>query len=254
MLTMDPWFGTATIVFTGNYLVGPQAKQVVSLLCTLRMSHPSPIFLAGPLDLAAAAYLGLLNNLELQVALLAEGSTWAQTHADVFTSYGVSTGSAADLVHAMPPEHGEFLSNLAVSIKHADMILTAMPATEFAPDASTSSFASDLLELPHPLPDESLIEAAEARQMPAMARGSGAAVEGGSQIRDTVVPQVKGVGIDGVASTAPPSIPRTLSPKTLYVDPSVQFPALRHNGAAVNGDGELAALFYPNGHVLVAPT
>jgi hypothetical protein len=240
LLTMESWFGNATIIFTGNYLAGPHAKRLMSLLSTLRMSQPSPIFLAGPQDLAAAAYLGLLKNLELQVALLAVGTSWAESHSDVFASYGVDSVCATDLVHAMPPEHREFMTELATSVKHPEMTLTGMPRTELTADAPISSFASDLLAIPHPISDADALP-------PSSASGSTAAGADGSSSEEI------GVSMDGLTTSTklntPMASPREVV-KTLYVDPLAQYPSLKSDGVAVNGEGRLSALFYPSGHVV----
>lgn len=260
---MDPEFESASIVFTGTYLSGPHAPQLLSLLCTLRLAHPSPIFLAGPADLAAAAYLGLLKNLELSVALNAVGASWAEENHEVFAAYGVNSITATDLLHAMPPEHREFLTELAVSVKHTDLVLTAMPATTLAASSLTSEFASDFFTLPHPIQDPTslapILHNDCSPSSPSMACGSraadGADVDGGSQYdahrrenlgsssRMEVVHTDRKNKADG----------HPAAEKTMYVDPLSEFPGINIDGVAMNGSGLLAALFFPSGRIVISP-
>lgn len=263
---MDPEFESASIVFTGTYLSGPHAPQLLSLLCTLRLAHPSPIFLAGPADLAAAAYLGLLKNLELSVALNAVGASWAEENHEVFAAYGVTSVTATDLLHAMPPEHREFLTELAVSVKHTDLVLTAMPATTLAASSLTSEFASDFFTLPHPIQDPTSLApilhndcSPPPPSSPAMACGSraadGADVDGhnydvhrrdsfaSSSRMEVVHDDRKNKKTDG----------HPAAEKTMYVDPLSEFPGINIDGVAMNGNGLLAALFFPSGRIIISP-
>lgn len=259
LLTMDPEFESASIVFTGTYLSGPHAPQLLSLLCTLRLAHPSPIFLAGPTDLAAAAYLGLLKNLELSVALNAVGASWAEENHEVFAAYGVSSMTATDLLHAMPPEHREFLTELAVSVKHTDLVLTAMPATTLAASSLTSEFASDFFTLPHPIQDPTSLapilhsdHSPPPPSSPSMACGSRAA--DGADVyavnrRNGVSSRMEVVHDDRKNKTDGHPAPE----KTMYVDPLSEFPGINIDGVAMNGSGLLAALFFPSGRIIISP-
>jgi len=255
---MDPCFEDAGIVFTGNYLAGPHARQLMSFLCTLRLAHPGSIFLSGPNDLAAAAFLELLKNLELAVALNAVGTAWAEQNHDVFASYGVTSYTVTDLLMAMPPEHREFLTELAVSVKHdSGMVLTAMPATTLTSTALTSEFASDFFTLPHPLhdPTASILHSDSTQHVdsPSTAKGCDAAEVDGDHVRITkpsaVLPpaaEVRNVSMQEATETETAE-----REKTMYVDPLAEFPALNADGIAVNGAGVLAALFFPSGRVVV---
>jgi hypothetical protein len=248
LLTMDPEFDNVTIVFTGNYLSGSHARQMLSFLCTLRLAHPSPIFLSGPADLAAAAYLGLLKNLELSVALNAVGTTWAEENRQVFASYGVSTFTATDLLHAMPPEHREFLTELAVSVKHPNLVLTAMPATTLAASSLTSEFASDFFSLPHPIHDASALATvhSDSLQAPSAALGSAAATAADN--RDEASREYTTRTHTGQRA----QVEEENATKTMYVDSLAQFPCINADGIAMNGVGCLAGLFFPSGRVVVA--
>jgi len=238
LLTMEPEFGRCSIVFSGNYLCGPQARDIISFLCSLRLSHPSPIFLSGPSDLAAAAHLGLLSNLELTLALTAVGAAWADTHPDVFGSYGISSRKPSELVQAMPPEHREFLSRLMVSIEHPALTLTAMPPSTLSASALTSTFASDFFTLPHPR----LSERPAAVQSTGGSQAASLADEQPQQQQDFMPPAQREMTDEQKGARQ----------KTMFVDQNLQFPAFTPDGIAINGNGPLAALFHPTGHVVCA--
>jgi len=140
-------YGASTLVFLGDYLDGPRAKDVMDFLVALRHARPTTVFLCGAHDYAMVQFLGLLRppvwfracetweNVDPQKLWIGkdcenmhlQGRLWAGPEdrfnaSETFKSYGVRYGDREGLLKAMPAEHKEFIRNLPWVVEHEKYI------------------------------------------------------------------------------------------------------------------------------------
>jgi serine/threonine protein phosphatase 1 len=97
-----------TVVFVGDYIDrGPSARAVIDLVTELGKSHAEAVFLKGNHEDMMLSFLGMPGN--YGESFLFNGGM------ATLESYGLKEHDLTEARDRIPPQHLEFLSNLAVS-------------------------------------------------------------------------------------------------------------------------------------------